>query len=401
MADGKVTRTRPGAVCRSCKYSKHSGTTGVHLEEIEGNGSSGRRRVTPTARLARARRSAFCTLSPDTGVHGAASRHGDLARERRACLAQAFDRDATSSPGPTQRVSTTLPSSTNSPARRPRPSRARRFASQARASKGWPMTARPSPRPTSVPFSRVTPRSAARSRSRHLRDRGPENAAGIEEVVGDQGRHAERPVVTVAVVDDLHRGEHRLHGRGDARPVERRARRPEIGPEAHGDLALGADADVVPVTHVRPVLVNRGRVHAAGARAGNPEEGLHDGCRAADLVAGDGPEPRALEKLVQFLLDRVPVHLVSRPHVGRQRGDRRAPEPRVPEDRGGAAVAVGGEVHGVSGSMGATAGRGQAPSGGSGGIRGSSRARSRSSPAASSARSVTWPSFRPGRGALP
>ena len=54
-----------------------------------------------------------------------------------------------------------------SPAQSGSPRPARRFASHASASNGCPITARPSPRPTSRPFNLVTPVSAGRSRSRH------------------------------------------------------------------------------------------------------------------------------------------------------------------------------------------------------------------------------------------
>src|SRR5581483_2465843 len=59
----------------------------------------------------------------------------------------------TSSPASSHLVSTTLPSSTKAPLRRPLPRIARERASQASASRGCSITSAPAPRPASTPLT--------------------------------------------------------------------------------------------------------------------------------------------------------------------------------------------------------------------------------------------------------
>ena len=96
----------------------------------------------------------------------------------------------------------------------------------------------PVPVPTSAPLMLIRPRMAARSRSRQAATGTPRTRGRIEEVVGDQRRHIERPVVLVAVVDHLDRRHAGAHGGADRIAIIRRARGRQIVREAHRDLAF-------------------------------------------------------------------------------------------------------------------------------------------------------------------
>ena len=119
------------------------------------------------------------------------------------------------------------------------------------------------------------------------RARRAQDAARIEEVVGDQGRYVERPVILVAVVDHLDRRHTRAHGGADRMAIVGRARRRQILRQAHRDLAFDPDMQEIRVAELRLQVLHARSEHAAGTRVGDPQEALHHRRGTADLVTGE------------------------------------------------------------------------------------------------------------------
>ena len=128
---------------------------------------------------------------------------------------------------------------------------------------------------------------------------GSEHDAGLEEVVGDEGRRVERTPVHVAVVHDLDRRHARPDGFRHPIPGKRRRRGRQVGGQAHGDLALDAGVDVAVITDLGGGGVHPAGQHPAAARVVNVQIVLHDPAGGADLVARQGPAAAPNQGLAQ------------------------------------------------------------------------------------------------------
>ena len=163
----------------------------------------------------------------------------------------------TTSPGSTQCVCTTLPSSTIEPAGRPDRAcgavdepdeRRERVAEDVGADARADLLV--------VHAHRGRDGAQVELAPRHVL--APEHAARAEEVVGRQRGRAERAPVLVAVVDDLDRSAHAGDRGARRRAVARLVAAHEVAPEPHRELALDARA-----ARTRRAAPRRAGVHLA------------------------------------------------------------------------------------------------------------------------------------------
>ena len=116
-------------------------------------------------------------------------------------------------------------------------------------------------------------------------DLGSEDAAGVEELVGDQGPDVDAAKVLVAVVDEFDRRHAGGDGDGHAVAVIGCVRRSEAAAETDGDLALDPDTAKAGMGQVDVFDMDRIGEDLAGAGVGDLEELLHHRGGAPDLGA--------------------------------------------------------------------------------------------------------------------
>ena len=211
-----------------------------------------------------------------------------------------------------------LPVMTISPARSPRPRDARPVASQASASNGCPITALPAPSPDHLAVDRETAAHRGQIETRPVRGLRPQHDAEVEGVVGHQREPVEAIVVDRPVVDDLDGRRKGGHCAG-----HRSARVPpagEIRGQAHRDLGLDPDTDIVAGVQGDRAPIHVRLVDAAGARMIDAREALHDRRGQCHLPAGERPESVLLVEPLQAVLDRVRFLQASWPQIRRQAG---------------------------------------------------------------------------------
>src|ERR1700722_14067167 len=155
-------------------------------------------------------------------------------------------------------------------------------------------------------------------------DRFAENASGIEEIVRDQRRSAERPIIPVAIVDDLDSGHDGVDPRRHSLAGERGFLRRDIAREPDDDLAFDAESAITGAAYLSMALQGRRGEDFAGAGIGNAEVGLHHRRRAADLVTHRQTEPGLAQSPVDLRLNGVGLDFVVRPQIfGKVYGRRR------------------------------------------------------------------------------